>query len=43
MNARSKPAPSIGVMRAVNSLIVLLFMMISQAWADAPDIEFRPP
>jgi putative CocE/NonD family hydrolase len=43
MNKRSRPVPSIGGMRAVNSLIVLLFMMLSQAWADAPDIEFRPP
>jgi putative CocE/NonD family hydrolase len=43
MNKSWSPAPAIGGMRAVGSLILLLFMMVSQAWADAPDIEFRPP
>jgi uncharacterized protein len=43
MNESRQPARSIGGLCAVNSLILLLFMMVSQAWADAPDIEFRPP
>jgi len=43
MNESRKPVASIGGMRAVNSLILLLFMMASAAWADGPDIEFRPP
>jgi putative CocE/NonD family hydrolase len=43
MNKSRKPAPAIGGMSALSSLILLLFMMVSQAWADAPDIEFRPP
>src|ERR1019366_4632525 len=43
MNKSWKPAPSFGGICA-NSLVLLLFMMVSQAWADAaPDIEFRPP
>jgi len=44
MNKFRKPAPSTGGVRAVNSLILLLLMVVSQVWADAPpDIEFRPP
>jgi putative CocE/NonD family hydrolase len=43
MNKSWKPVASVHGMRAVNSLILLLFVMVSQAWADAPDIEFRPP
>jgi putative CocE/NonD family hydrolase len=43
MNKSWKPVASIHGMRAVNSLILLLLVMVSQAWADAPDIEFRPP
>jgi putative CocE/NonD family hydrolase len=43
MNKSWTSAPAIGGMNAVGPLIMLLFMMVSQAWADAPDIEFRPP
>ncbi|HLZ98843.1 MAG TPA: CocE/NonD family hydrolase [Steroidobacteraceae bacterium] len=43
MNASWMPAPQISARRAVNSLVLLLFMLTSRAWADAPDIEFRPP
>jgi uncharacterized protein len=43
MNKSWKPAPAIRGMSAVSSLLLLLFMMVSQAWADSPDIEFRPP
>jgi len=43
MNKSWKTASSIGGMQAVGSLMVLLFVLSSQAWADAPDIEFRPP
>ncbi|MEA3105856.1 MAG: uncharacterized protein QOI88_461 [Gammaproteobacteria bacterium] len=38
-----KPIPSISGTCAVNSLILLLFMVVSAAWAETPDIEFRPP
>src|SRR5260370_10863221 len=43
MNESWKPVPPSGAMRAVNSLVLLLFMLVPRAWADAPDIEFRPP
>ena len=43
MNKPRKAASSIGGMQAAGSLIVLVFMLFSQAWGDAPDIEFRPP
>jgi putative CocE/NonD family hydrolase len=43
MNTSWKPVPSVGGMRAANFLILLLFMVVRVAWADAPDIEFRPP
>src|SRR5882757_2014611 len=43
MNKSWNPAPAIGGFSAVGPLVLLLFMMVSQAWADAPDIEFRPP
>jgi uncharacterized protein len=43
MNKSRKPGPVIGGMSAVGSLLLLLLMMVPQAWADAPDIEFRPP
>jgi len=43
MNKSWKAVSSMGGMQAVGSLMVLLFMLFSQARADAPDIEFRPP
>jgi hypothetical protein len=43
MNESWTPARSIGGTRALCALISLLFMTVSQVWADAPDIEFRPP
>jgi putative CocE/NonD family hydrolase len=43
MNRSWKQVPSTGGMRAVSSLILLMFMVVSQASTDAPDIEFRPP
>jgi putative CocE/NonD family hydrolase len=43
MNTAWNPASSMGGVRAANFLILLLFMVVRVAWADAPDIEFRPP
>ncbi len=43
MNESRKAGPVIGGMRAVNLLALMLFMLVAQAWADAPNIEFRPP